>query len=81
MSGRRQFKVDATYTVSMDDTTLEEAKELLEGRFNESLAALERKDDVRIILVHNFDVEGWGDDHDSDERPGRADDHQDHRDP
>lgn len=56
MSGRTTFKVELTVTVQMDDTTQADALETIKGRVNEMLAVLERKDDVRIVLVHDLEV-------------------------
>lgn len=50
---RRTFKVEVTLLAQMDDTTPDEAREVIMGRVNEMLAVLERKDDVRIVLVRD----------------------------
>lgn len=53
---RNTYKVELTFTITMDDEQLKDVKELMTWRMNEMLSALERKDDVRIVLVHNCDV-------------------------
>ena len=54
---RREYSLDLKLFVSLDDETLESVKEILEARVNEMCAALERKDDVRIDLLHHCEVE------------------------
>lgn len=53
---RSNFTVDLRLTVSMDDTTARDALEAITSRVNEMLAALERKDDIRVVLLHRLDV-------------------------
>ena len=57
MSLRREYKVWCRFTISLDDERLKDVEELLKARFNEMLGTMERKDDIRIVLVHSFEVE------------------------
>lgn len=59
MSSRVEYSLDMKLIVSLDDETLESAKEIIEARVNEMCAALERKDDVRIVLMHHCNVEQY----------------------
>jgi hypothetical protein len=56
VSGRTTFTVGVDFTIEMDDTSVAEAQETVAARVNEMLAALERKDDVRIVLLHRVEV-------------------------
>jgi hypothetical protein len=53
---RKQYRLEVDVLVSLDDERLTDVKERLEWRVNEMLAVLERKDDVRIDLLTNFEV-------------------------
>lgn len=57
MSERATFRVVAEFTVAMDDTTARDALETITSRVNEMLAALERKDDIRVVLLHRCSVD------------------------
>lgn len=54
---RTAFKVTAEFTVSMDDTLARDALDTITSRVNEMLATLERKDCVRIVLLHRVEVQ------------------------
>ena len=53
---RREYSLELKLIVSLDDETLEDTTRILNDRVNEMCAALERKDDVRILLLHHCDV-------------------------
>lgn len=57
VSLRTEFKVNVEFTVSMDDTTARDALDTITSRVNEMLAVLERKDDVRVVLLHRLEVQ------------------------
>ena len=54
---RREYSLELKLFISLDDETLDSVKEILEARVNEMCHNLERKDDVRIDLLHHCDVE------------------------
>lgn len=54
---RAEFTVKVEFTISMDDTTPREALETVSARINEMLATLERRDDVRIVLLNTMRVD------------------------
>lgn len=54
---RIEYVLNLKLFVSLDDESLENVKEILEARVNEMCHSLERKDDVRINLLHHCDVE------------------------
>jgi hypothetical protein len=53
---RTTYKLTLVVTMTLDDERLADVEALVTGRVNEMLALLERKDDVRIGLVHQCDV-------------------------
>jgi hypothetical protein len=55
---RHHYHVQVAFTIALDDESPETVRrDYVEPRVNELLAALERKDDVRIILLHRVTVE------------------------
>lgn len=53
---RVTYRADIGFTFQMDDTLPTEVAETITVRVNEMLAALERKDDVRIVLLDRLEV-------------------------
>jgi hypothetical protein len=53
---RTTYKLELVVTMTLDDEKLAAVTDTITGRVNEMLGVLERKDDVRILLVHECDV-------------------------
>lgn len=53
---RRSYDLKLKVTVSLDDEREEDVEQLLRIRVNEMLGRMEHHDDIRIVLLHDFEV-------------------------